>query len=324
MMKTAILIGWLWAGAAAQPDAATELASAFETLASAESYRFEVATESPQRDRGGRSGGGEGREGRGRRGGGEGGVGGGDGERPGRGGGNARGGSPFGMAEGPVVGVYGKGKPVKLSLGDVTVYRLGDQSVSKNADGDWTTSNRDSRGGMGFGRRGGEGGRGGGGGRGGDGERGRGGDGERGRDGERRSSDRGAMMAGLALRSAMIPADAFDGFAKHVTDVVRSDEGGKIIYTGKLTAEGVQSLSPMRGFGGGRGGSGDSSAEGSGDLRIVVTTAGAIESIRVHTATTMSFGERSFDREQTTTVTFDQWNAATVDVPADAMSKFKI
>ncbi len=267
--------------AAGQETATNEATKALvgltDQLSQAESYRFTSLNES---EGGGGFGGFGGRGGRG-----------GEGE----GGGERR--APEVREPTPIQGVYKKGLPLQVTVGELLAYKEGEQIVYRDEAGEWQAMEpfqpggfggggfgRGERGGAGGGGRGGEeggvgGGRGGGeggagGGRGGE-EGGEGGDRPR-----RDPGQRGGFSARRSLFSVMgvsaphallgeLGAKVCEVEMQVAADAAAPAEGEAQpapparVFTGKLTEEGVQSLGGggmfrgRGGFGGGRGGGGE-------------------------------------------------------------------
>ena len=323
------------AAAASQETATNEAAKTLvgltDQLSQAESYRFTTLNES---EGGGGFGGFGGRGGRGGRGGEEGG---GEGE----GGGERR--APEVREPTPIQGVYKKGLPLQVTVGELLAYKEGEQIVYRDEAGEWRAMEPFQPGGFGGGGFGGGEGGGGGGGRGGE-EGGEGGDRPR-----RDPGQRGGFSARRSLFSVMgvsAPHALLGEFGAKVCEVemqvaaaAAAPAEGEAqpapptrVFTGKLTEEGVQSLGGggmfrgRGGFGGGRGGGGEGGGpqmESSGSFTIEAQGR-RITSIRLEITRSGTFGERSFERTTIRTLTFEEVGEAELEVPEEALAQFEI
>jgi hypothetical protein len=307
------------ASVAFDAEAVKNLSAAAEKLVQAESYTFEVVTQS---------------EG---------------------GGGFPGGGGPPGSDE-PVKGAYQKAQPVHLKRGSTEVYRGDGTSLYKGEDGKWQKVSQPTRGDFG-GRRGGdrppggggddagpeggrrrgrggdaggdEGGAGGAGGEGGEGgdpgaeggrRRGRGGEGgEGGEAGGRRGRGPSAGFAAFSVSSTPVPHAMLLDIGKKVESVMAEKSGQKTLYVGKLTPAAALELS------GGSSGRGGNPPEATGTIRITTDSAGAIEKIELDSRTKFTFGEgREFERTRKTTITVSGLGKTKVDVPKEVTEQLKM
>jgi hypothetical protein len=280
--------------AAAEPsEAAKELSTLAESMAKVENYEFSSQSET--------EGGGFGR----------GGV---DGGRSGED-------APPAVLK----GTFKKGYPMKLAMGETVIYKDGGQVVHKNEEGAWAVLDREAmfrRGGRGGGGRGdrgeGRGGRGEGGGE-------RGGDGERSGEGEQGERRGGGMdmRAMMQVMSASAPHLLFDGIGEKVSDVVKEEKDGVVVYSGSLTEKGLESGSASPFGRGGRGGGRGGDMKTVGTFQIE-TKGPMITKVVIKTTISGSFGERSFESTTTRTVQLDKVGEAELEVPDEVLAQFEI
>lgn len=275
------------AAAQAQPanPLIAELASKFASLEQAKNYAFVVETESS-------GGGGRNREG------------------------DAAGAQPR-----PPVTVharYQSGQPMELKQGEDLSYLSGDVLVHKNAEGVWEKVERGGRGprpeggappkaddtgaakppeAAGAGAGAGEG-------------RGPGG--------------RGGMGGMQNLRSVIAPHKLVEGFAGKVKDVAKAEKDGKTVYSGALTDAAASQLSAMggrrnRGGGGGEG----PQLTNTGSFEIVFAADGSIESIRIDSMSSGTFGDRTVEMKRKSTYRISDLGKVEVKVPEEAAKLFE-
>ncbi|HEX9793308.1 MAG TPA: hypothetical protein VGC54_04930 [Planctomycetota bacterium] len=227
-----------------------------------------------------------------------------------------------------VTGKFLKGQPLLLEQGTIVAYRQGENLVYRNGEaGDWQRyegrGGRMARGAPGGEGRGGEG-------RGGAGRGGEGGGAGRGGEGadqarpERTPNPEADSRRQLAaFLGATQPHELLANFGSKVTDVVKSEENGRVIYTGNLTSETAQGLGGMsmriRGGRGGQGGTGPE-IENSGTFRIEVAKEGGIDKIKFATKMTGSFGERTFERTRNAVISVSAVNKTVVAAPVEAVT----
>ncbi|MEW6074194.1 MAG: hypothetical protein AB1726_16560 [Planctomycetota bacterium] len=294
--STLLALGFAQETAAVQAtDAKAELSAVAQKLAAAESYRFTIATETKRLV---------------------------DGEEQqsgGRGGPGARG---EGLENTPVKGACCKGLPMQLATGETEAYKEGEQVVYKGADGKWQVFARSGPGAAG-GEGGGRAGRGAGGGEG-------GGAGQGGEPGARGAgmADRGGMRGLFTLRTVVAPHEMLAGFGSMVADVEKKPEGGLVVFTGQLTADGAEKIGGrggprgMRAGGGPAGGGEGPPMETAGTYRLE-TKDGAVVGLKVEIKRSGNFGERTIETTITRTFTFADLGATKYEVPEEALAQLK-
>jgi len=281
-----------------QADAAGELQAALQKLTQAESVQFALVSETASSNQEGAGGGGRGGMG---------------------------GGGPMKAS-----GLWKKGLPMQLTVGDQVAFKQGGKIVHKGSEGQWQVLEM-GRGGRGAGGPGGApgapGGEGGGAG-------GGAGGGTGGAAGGVARPPEGAGPGGgprtlLGLASVEAPADVFSDFGSKVADVKKETKDGALVFSGKLSEKGAESLGgrgprpggQRGGQGGGEGGD-TPQVETSGTYAITVKDGAVISAVfEVKRAGTM--GERTFERTTKRTLTIEKVGDVALEVPAEVLELLK-
>lgn len=200
-------------------------------------------------------------------------------------------GGRFGGGEGesgephPVTGRFQKDAPLHLATGEFEAYREGPVFVYRKGEGDWQPLDR-----SGFGRGGWS------------------------EDGP--SPEMLERMTLFRLRGWTPPHVLLTDLGDKLAAVeVADQEGDRRTFTAALTPDGTVSLFGRGRFG--RGGGGPE-FERSGELRLIVTQGGALESIEVQTRVKGEFRGREFDRTQKTRYEVSALGETKVEVPEAA------
>jgi len=290
-----------------EADAAAELQVAVQTLAQAESLQFKLLSESTSAGRDG----------------GESGL------------GDRRGGMTSGGGYTTTKGVWKKGLPMQLSSSGQVAYKQGRKLVHQNEGGQWQVlemgrggrAGRGPEGDPGAGRPAGR--EGAGGGQGGDrgGDRRAGGVGGPGGPDRAGSGSMGGARALFGLMSVDAPAELFADFPAKIEGVAKEATDGGVVYSGKLSQAGAESLGGRGGMprpprGGQAGERPEMQMETSGTYVITVKN-GVIVTAVFEVSRAGSIGERTFARTTKRTLKIDQLGEAELEVPEEVLALFQ-
>lgn len=232
------------------------------------------------------------------------------------GGGRNREGDAGGAQPRPPVTVHARfqsGQPMELKQGEDLTYLAGEVLVHKNAEGVWEKVERGGRG-----------------------PRPEGGAPPKADDagaakppegaGEGRppGAGRGGMGGMQNLRSIIAPHKLVEGFATKVKEVAKAETNGKTVYSGALTDAAAGQLSAMggrrnRGGGGGEG----PQLTNTGTFEIVFAADGSLESIRIDSMSSGTFGDRTIEMKRKSTYRISELGKVEIKVPEEAAKLFE-
>jgi len=150
-------------------------------------------------------------------------------------------------------------------------------------------------------------------------------------EGERAQRDRsrsrfGGMRTLMTLSRVSLPHETVKKLVGQVTEITKTTAEEKVVLKGKLTAEGAKALgSRTSPFGrrGGRGGE-EPAFDYSGEVELVVTAEGAIETIVITTTMSGEMMDRTYESSQKTTIVVGDLGTVEMEIPEEAMALFVI
>jgi hypothetical protein len=217
----------------------------------------------------------------------------------------------------PLQGRFQKGQPLQLQAGELIGYRVDEQLVYPDGQGDWQSFDPESMA-RGFGR-----------GRGGD-EHGEGGEHREGGDlgGGSGSDPRRTMTSAFRMRQVVAPHEFLSDLSGKLTNVSSAQNEHGVQYTAEFTPEAAAGLASsgarrsrgMRGRG----------REGAAAMNLQVTLSvqagadGRLTQLTLATTMSGSFGEREFSRSSKSTTVLSGWGETKVEVPVEALAHFEL